>query len=225
MRFINIMKATMKSKILKLAAHVLVLSVMRVSATTRYVNVSGANPALPYTNWASAAVTIQEAVDAAVAGDQILVTNGVYQTGERVVSENETTTPNRVAVTKPVIVQSVNGASVTVIRGFRDPEATFDNDTSVRCVYLASGASLTGFTLTNGAARYSSGGGVRCESASAVVSNCVLTGNIAGGGVSGGTLYDCVLNGNSNGVDGNGGGANRATLNNCTLTRNYSVGR
>src|SRR5207244_2000797 len=86
----------------------------------------------------------------------------------------------------------VNGSALTVIQGYRDPHSTY-GEGGVRCVYLVNGAALVGFTLTNGAAGY--GGGVCCESTSAMVSNCLLTGNLAylGGGASGGTLNNCIV--------------------------------
>ena len=186
------------------------------AATTLFVWPDSPNPTRPYRDWTTAAHTIQDAVDAAAAGDDILVTNGVYQTGAQAVYGMS----NRVAVTKPLTLRSVNGPEVTVIEGYQVPGIP-NGDAAVRCVYLTNGAVLAGFTLTNGAAQ-DSGGGVWCESSGAVVTNCVLTRNSAwrGGGAWSGTLNNCTLT--SNGAEC-GGGAYLGTLNNCTLAGNYAV--
>ena len=172
---------------------------------TRYVALGGTNPIPPYVNWVTAATNIQDAVNVAVPGDSILVTNGVY--------------PGGITVTNPLALSSVNGPQVTVIYGGgTEPSAS-----------LAAGASLTGFTLTN-----SSGVGISCV-ASGVVSNCVIIGNSGAGdsggtlynctlagnfgdGADSCTLHDCVLTGNS------GAGATGGTLYNCTLNGNCDVG-
>src|SRR6185503_7871119 len=94
------------------------------------------NPTPPHADWTTAAHTIQDAVDAAVAGDEIVVTNGIYATGGRAADGDSTT--NRVAVDKPLSLRSINGPQFTII----------DGSHSVRCGYLTAGASLSGFTLT-----------------------------------------------------------------------------
>jgi parallel beta-helix repeat protein len=176
------------------------------TAVTHYVNTVSPTPTAPYLTWETAARTIQEAVDAAVAGDIVLVTNGVYATGGRTVVGTMT---NRVVVDKPLTVQSINGPQFTVIEGWQVPHGR-TGDGAIRCVYLTNQAILYGFTLTNGATRRSgdsseqSGGGVSCEGANAVVSRCVIMGNAAiyGGGASGGTFYTCTFSGNSAGWGG-----------------------
>ena len=75
---------------------------------------------------------VQDAVEAASPGDQVLVTNGVYSTGGRVISGVLT---NRIAATKAVAIESVNGPTATVI----------DGGGVARCVYLTNGAAIAGF--------------------------------------------------------------------------------
>ena len=158
----------MKTKLAFLFPALLALTLAPAGAAVRYVNLANPSPAPPYTNWASAAKNIQAAIDVADVGDEIMVTNGVYRIGGRVMDG----VMNRVAATNALTVRSVNGPAVTLI----------DGGAAVRCSYLGEGVMLAGFTLTNGVADY--GGGVWCASASGVVSNCVLTGNSAwdGGG-------------------------------------------
>jgi parallel beta-helix repeat protein len=193
---------------------------IHVEEGLHYVANASGNPVAPYTSWATAAKNIQDAVDVAGAGGTIFVTNGTYGAGGRTTPATGDGATNRVAVDKPLTVRSVNGPGVTVIKG-QTPGAT---RAYLRCVYLTNAATLVGFTLTNGGSGNGSGGGVYCESTSAVLSNCVLRGNsnsLAGGGAYGGTLNNCTLSGNSAGAYG--GGADNCTLNNCTLTGN-SVG-
>jgi len=214
----------MKQGLLQLLCLILLPSVLN-GADTRYVDLNSTNPTQPYTSWATAATNIQDAIDAAVDGDLVLVTNGVYGQGGRVVFGSMT---NRVAVTKSITVQSVNGPGATVIQG-NGPVG----DTAVRCVYLTNGARLFGFTVTNGATRLvgdttkeRSGGGIWCESnnglliMNAFVSNSIIAYNRAsqdGGGGFSGQYRNCVIMTN---VARFGAGISRGGIRNCLVVGN-----
>lgn len=226
---------------------------LNACATTFYVNVANPSPAAPFTNWLAAATSIQDAIDASSDGDWVLVTNGVYNTGGRVVYGSLT---NRVVINKAVTVQSVNGPSVTVIQG--NPVI---GSSAVRCVYLTNNAVISGFTLTNGATlnngdgyQEQSGGGLIC-CVNTIATNCILAHNSAiflGGGAFGygssfsnvcGTLTQCSIIQNNSLNDGggvfgvnvtssllssnvaglNGGGAGEAVLTNCIIMQNVAT--
>jgi PKD repeat protein len=207
-----------------------------ISATTvvhvteppiHYVSIGSVSPSPPYSSWATAAVNIQDAIDAAtIPGAVVLVSNGVYSTGGRAVSETMT---NRVAVTKALTVTSVNGPDYTTIQGYQIPGAT-NGDGAIRCVYLTNGATLSGFTLTGGATRTSGtfdnqrqGGGVWSEALGGVISNCVIRGNSAqqmGGGVYQGLVLNSIVASNSAWY---GGGSAYGTLSNCVIRQNLAA--
>lgn len=88
---------------------------------------------------------------------------------------------------------------------------------STRCIYLASGARLGGFSLKNGIAGL--GGGIYCESDGTLIENCVLTGNDAkiGGGIFGGTIRNCTISANS---AAQGGGVNGSKVENSIVYHN-----
>mgnify|MGYP001765270690 CR=1 FL=1 len=206
----------MKTRIGLLGILVLALGAGATRAAEWFVATNG-NDAAAGTNWATAKLTIQAGVDAATAGDTVWVGDGTYAAGGRPVADSSLT--NRVAIDKAITVQSVNGPAATIIQG----EGGWLGDDAVRCVYLGTNAALNGFMLTNGHTRLyddNRGGGIWSE-VSGVVSNCILTGNVAfyGGGANGGILIDCTLSGND--AEEEGGGARGATLTRCVIRDNF----
>ncbi len=198
-----------------------------VQVTVHAVDAAGSTPVTPFSSWATAATNIQDAIDAAAAGDFVVVTNGLYATGGKAIAGTLT---NRVALTKPLTVVSVNGPVATIIQGAWDP-VTGNGPRAVRCAWLTDGAALSGFTLQNGATQpydgnvgspLASGAGVWCTSTNGVVSGCILTNNnaIYGGGISSGTLNNSLVVRN---LATYGGGTYNATLNNCTVVYNNTT--
>ena len=186
------------------------ITLTTLSLDTQFVNPNNPSPAFPYSSWVNAATNIQDAINAAVAGNTVLVTNGVYGVGT---TPDDQAYDNRVLINKAITVRSVNGPSFTTIIG----------GSSIRCVWMTNGALLAGFTLTNGNVT-SFGGGVYAASSQVVISNCWITGSrgINAGGVYRGTLYDCTLTNNY--ATGDGGGGYSNTLYRCTLIGNTSDG-
>ncbi len=187
---------------------------------TNFVSPSGRH-IFPFTNQTDSATTIQDAVEANIPGGMVRVADGRYDQGGAI---GNGLLSNRVAITTTVAVVSENGPAFTQIVG-RGPLG----DDAVRCAYVAAGASLSGFTLTNGHTRASgdvdreqSGGGAWCE-AGGQLTNCWIRNNAAhqyGGGVQNGTVRNSILWDNT---AMSGGGANAADLIQCLVTGNVAA--
>ena len=206
------------------------------SSSVHYVWTNSSASAWPYTNWTTAARTIQDAVDAAMSGDTVLATNGAYAAGGAVTPGYLLT--NRVCIDKAITVRSVNGPSNTTIVGTSDSSRSDGfGPAAVRCVYLASNAVVSGFTLAHGCTMSEPGDWIHDENGGGALlerggtlTNCVLAGNSAydsGGGVLcnyGGTLNTCTLSSNSAGYGGGAYCEYGGTLNTCTFRSNSASG-
>ncbi|MGD9782542.1 MAG: choice-of-anchor Q domain-containing protein [Kiritimatiellia bacterium] len=189
----------------------------------RYVRPESPTPAAPFLSLETAGHDIQSVVDACDTGDVVKVFPGIYATGGRAAPGSVTT--NRVYAANAIRIESMEGPGNTIIVGASD--AGEAGPSAVRCVHLAPGSVLAGFTLTNGATQAvggddgSGGGAVAIGS---VVTNCVVADCIAqmvGGGIQGGIVYNSVLFGNYALF---GGGAVDAELHACILYDNGAQG-
>lgn len=201
---------------------VLVLFVFMVQFSfgkTLFVSTIG-NHVAPFSSWASAATTIQAAVDESNDGDKILVANGHY----RLSSE--------ISISKEIVLRGVNGPAVTLING----------GGKKRCFNITAGkCRISGFSIINGYTT-ASGGGAYARTATPTFTNCVFSGNnagIYGGGMYRGIAENCIFKGNSaiygagfargvaeqctfdlNVATGSGGGMHEGSATNCIFSNN-----
>ena len=157
-------------------------------ATMRYVDVSNATPAAPFTAWADAATNIQDAIDAAASGDEIQVAPGLYPTTARVFIPADKT---------------------LTLRSLERHAAIMDGQ-GLSGVILADGTNslVEGFTIQHGFAAGGMGGGAYVNN-NATLRDCRVISNRAyrGGGVlliPPAMVDNCILQGNR--ADGDGGG-------------------
>lgn len=184
-------------------------------ATTRYVDVSNATPAAPFTNWSMAATAIQPAIDAADSGDEILVAPGTYVlTGSEVRIPPQKTLALRSTLSRAAIIDAQSLSRGMLVQG--------------------TNSWIEGFTVRGGNNGSAYGGGISVGRA-AVVRDCLVTGNAspAGGGImvsgeaTNALVENCTIAGNV-ASNGPGGGVvlyanSDARLNRCVISNNAAA--
>ncbi|MHC4333315.1 MAG: right-handed parallel beta-helix repeat-containing protein [Planctomycetota bacterium] len=141
--------------------------------------------------------TVQAAIDAAVAGDTVVVAEGTYLENIVFGDKNLTLTstdPNDPNVVGDTVIDANGSGTVVVFPETEDANYTFV---------------LTGFTITGG--DNTRGGGAHCHNGNITISNCIIVSNRAMNGagvysdVADLTCIDCTFKQND-AQSGNGGG-------------------
>ncbi len=167
-------------------------------ATVRYVDLEGGDVS-PYTAWENAATNIQDAVDAAVSGDEILIRPGRYVAGTNAVQQSATDSGYNFDGTNVVFLNNKHLA----LRGVtgNPADVLIDGEGRFRCMGMYRSSAtvqlpfiLDSLTLTNGTAKR--GGGLHLSNDGRItnwVLNCVFVDNYASSDGSG--LYQYDVNG------------------------------
>ena len=146
----------------------------------RYVNVSNASPAAPYTSWGTAATNLQQAIIWANSGDEIWVAPGIYRTTNFL---------------------EIPSGKALLLRGLTGRAAVLDaQHASTALIVSGTNSVVSGFTVRNG--RSASYGGGIYLGAPSTVTNCLVISNRAYGGAgihiraSGTRVANCTIEGN-----------------------------
>ncbi|HOZ80542.1 MAG TPA: right-handed parallel beta-helix repeat-containing protein, partial [Ferruginibacter sp.] len=222
------------SAYLKMFFILFILCYNKSQAAIRYVNIANLTPAAPYTSWATAGTDLQAVINQCVAGDDIWVVAGTYipnrradATGTVTVNDrdNAFVLKNGVRIfggfigTETATSQRNFALNITILSG---DIGTAGNTTDncyhvVVCAGTVTGTALNGFQIRYGNANGSgnitvntismgrgSGAGIRINSSSPTITNCVFsansTTNNGGGMVCDGAspaITNCLFSGNT----------------------------
>ncbi len=254
------MKKQQLFRILAITVFIIFILLSRLVAAIRYVKPGGAGTA-PYTSWATASNDLQAVINASSSGDDIWVAAGTYVPNRRADATGTITSNDRdnafvlksgvrifggFSGTETATSQRNFATNICILSGDLGALGnTADNCYHVLvCAGTVSGTALNGFYIRYGNANGSgsitvntisvgrgSGAGMRINSSSPTISNCVFSANNTtnnGGGMvcdnSSPAITNCVFSGNR----ANDGGAllntnaSATELINCTFAGNIA---
>ncbi|MCS6772439.1 MAG: right-handed parallel beta-helix repeat-containing protein [Kiritimatiellae bacterium] len=172
----------------------------------RFVNLHSPSPTAPFLTWSTAAQQPQDAINASIDGDVILVASGTYNVAN-------------LRVTRGITLRSTAGPTQTI----------FNGNNLFRVLLLAHpSAVVEGFTLRNGLADAGAGAYVSAGK----LSRCIIVSNVSNGALGGQftyvpiiPLYYCRAGYDSMIHEGGGGVAvlHGGTLENCLIYGNSAV--
>lgn len=158
------------------------------------------------------------------AGDTVLACAGTYDSGDTMMQDGGTYVRSRAVVPANVTLASKDGRDVTFVKGAAATVEDADSNghglgaDAIRCVTLASGARLRGFTLLDGHTRANVGEAGDQD----LQSGCETTGGGVGAfGIARNTCWveDCMV---SNCAAYRGGGDMAVKAKNCIFRNNYA---
>ena len=219
-----------KLRLLALMSVLLISIVSNCYATRYFVNGSIVGGASDGSSWTDAFTDLQDALGAAVSGDEIWVASGTYKPTQG--------TDQTISFSLPADVLLFGGfkgdetfllhrdytQNVTILSGDIGVIGDYtDNSNHVVEINSVNGLTrLDGFTITsgyaNGVDNDKNGGGIFCENAddSLTIANCIITDNRAGDGV--------ITSDWATSSGGHGGGIylnlSSPTIENCLITQN-----